>query len=144
MIPGAASSPSGLAPALDTVRLGLHILAATVWVGGQIVMLGLVPEARRLTSDAPKRLANAFARLSWPAFVVLVGTGVWNVTTFTFAHQSTAWKVVLWIKLGVVALAGGGALLHSRSRSRVGLAIWGSIGGAASIAALFLGVLLSD
>ena len=31
-----------LAPAIDTIRLTLHVLAATVWVGGQIVMTGLV------------------------------------------------------------------------------------------------------
>lgn len=143
MIAAAANTPSGLAPALDTVRLGLHILAATVWVGGQIVVLGLVPEARRLSSEAPKALANAFARLSWPAFVVLVGTGVWNVSTFTLSVQPTSWKVVLWVKIAVVALAGLGALLHSRSTSRAGLAVWGSVAGTASVAALFLGVLLS-
>src|SRR6516162_10070094 len=42
-----------LAPALDTVRLTLHVLAATVWVGGQIVMMGLVGPARGLGGDAP-------------------------------------------------------------------------------------------
>ena len=37
-----------LAPALDTVRLTLHVLAAAVWVGGQIVMTGLVGPALSL------------------------------------------------------------------------------------------------
>ena len=40
-----------LAPALDTIRLTLHVLAATVWVGGQIVMTGLVGPARGLGAD---------------------------------------------------------------------------------------------
>jgi len=29
-------------------RLFLHILAASVWVGGQIVMAGILPTTRRL------------------------------------------------------------------------------------------------
>ena len=31
-----------LSPTVDTVRLFLHVLAASVWVGGQIVLAGLV------------------------------------------------------------------------------------------------------
>jgi len=137
------ASVSGLAPALTALRLGLHVLAATVWVGGQVVMIGLVPTARRLRADAPRALANAFARLSWPAFALLVVTGFWNVATFHLADQSTVWKVVLGVKICVVALAGVAALLHSRATSTAGLAVWGSIAGVSSVAALFMGVLLA-
>jgi hypothetical protein len=106
-------------------------------------MLGLVPTARRFGTDAPRALANAFARLSWPAYAVLVVTGVWNVSTFHFADQTTAWKIVLFVKIAVVAVAGLAALLHSRARTRTGLATWGSIAGLASVVALFLGILLA-
>lgn len=132
-----------LAPALDTVRLGLHILAATVWVGGQVVMLGMVPTARQLQPEAPRALARAFARLSWPAYAVLVGTGFWNVSTFHWSAQTTAWRVVLVVKIAVVALAGLAAFLHGRATSRAGLAWWGSVAGLSSIVALFMGVLLA-
>lgn len=134
---------SGLAPALTAVRLGLHVLAAAVWVGGQVVMAGLVPTARRLESGAAATLARAFARLSWPAFAVVVVTGVWNVTTFDFSHQTTAWKVVLGAKIAVVAVAGLAAFLHGRATTRAGLAAWGSVAGVCSVAALFMGVLLA-
>lgn len=137
------ATAQGLAPALTTLRLGLHVLAAAVWVGGQIVMAGLVPVARRLESGAPKVLAQAFARLSWPAFVVVVATGFWNVSTFHFADQTTAWKVVLGVKIAIVALAGVAAFLHSRATTKAGLAAWGSVAGVCSIAALFMGVLLA-
>jgi uncharacterized membrane protein len=137
------ATAQGLAPALTTVRLGLHVLAAAVWVGGQIVMAGLVPVARRLESGAPKALAQAFARLSWPAFVVVVATGFWNVSTFHFADQTTAWKAVLGVKIAIVALAGVAAFLHSRATTKAGLAAWGSVAGVCSIAALFMGVLLA-
>lgn len=136
-------SVSGTATAVEVVRLGLHVLAATVWVGGQIVMLGLVPVARSLGGDAPKRLAQAFARLAWPAYALLWITGFWNISTFTFKDQSTAWKAVLGVKVAVVALAGVATLLHSRSRSRTALAVWGSVAGVASIAALFMGIALA-
>jgi putative copper export protein len=139
----AAAALSGLAPALTAIRLGLHVLAATVWVGGQIVMVGLLPTARRLEEGAAKALAGAFARLSWPAFALLVLTGFWNVSTFHFADQTTAWKALLGVKIGVVALAGLAALLHSRATTKAGLAAWGSIAGVASVAALFMGVLLA-
>jgi putative copper export protein len=132
-----------LASGLDTLRLTLHVLAATVWVGGQIVLAGLVGPSRRLGVEAPKELARAFARMAWPAYAVLVLTGFWNFSTFTWSDQTTAWRTVLIAKIVVVALAGLGALLHQRATSKAQLAIWGSVAGTASIAALVMGILLA-
>jgi putative copper export protein len=132
-----------LASGVDTVRLTLHVLAASVWVGGQLVMMGLVGPARGLGGDAPKVLARAFARLAWPAYAVLVVTGFWNISTFTWSQQSTAWKTVLIVKIVVVVLAGLGAFLHQRATSRAQLALWGSVAGTASVAALVMGILLA-
>jgi putative copper export protein len=133
---------AALASATSTVRLTLHVLAAAVWVGGQFVVAGLLPTLRSLGPEAPRRVARAFARLQWPAYAVLLATGVWNVTA-THQGQPTAWDVVLGFKVGVVALAGVAALLHQRSRSRAGLAAWGAVAALASIAAVVLGVLLA-
>src|ERR1700679_2247296 len=132
-----------LAPGLDTLRLTLHLLAASIWVGGQIVMMGLVGPARSLGPGAPNVLAGAFARLAWPAYAVLVITGFWNISTFQWADQSTAWKAVLIAKIVVVAAAGVGSLLHARATSRPAVAVWGSVAGLASVAALVMGVLLA-
>jgi putative copper export protein len=132
-----------LASGVDTVRLTLHVLAASVWVGGQLVMMGLVGPARGLGGDAPKVLARAFARLAWPAYAVLVVTGFWNISTFTWSDQTTAWKAVLVAKIVVVALAGLGAALHQRATSKAQLALWGSVAGTASVAALVMGILLA-
>jgi putative copper export protein len=132
-----------LASGLDTLRLTLHVLAASVWVGGQIVLMGLVGPSRSLGPEAPRTLARAFARLAWPAYAVLVVTGFWNVSTFHWAEQSSAWKAVLIVKIVVVAAAGVGAFLHGRATSRRALAVWGSVSGLASVAALVLGVLLA-
>ena len=63
----------------DTVRLFLHVLAATVWVGGQLTLAALVPALRGLGAEVPKAAARRFNQVAWPAFAVLVATGVWNV-----------------------------------------------------------------
>ena len=132
-----------LAPGLDTLRLTLHVLAASIWVGGQIVMVGLVGPARRAGPEVPAALARAFARLAWPAYAVLVVTGFWNLSTFHWADQTAAWKAVLIAKIVVVAAAGVGSLLHTRATSRAAMALWGSVAGLASVAALAMGVLLA-
>lgn len=131
-----------LAPGLDGFRLTLHVLAATVWVGGQITVAGLVPTARALSPEAPRRVAGAFARLSWPAYAVLVATGFWNVAAVS-KGQPSAWKMVLGVKIAVVALAGISAWLHGASRSKAGLAVWGAVASLSSLAALTMGVFLA-
>jgi putative copper export protein len=138
-----AGSSQSLASGLDTLRLSLHVLAATVWVGGQIVMTGLVGPARTIGGDAPKVLARAFARMAWPAFLVLVATGIWNITAVHYSSQSSAWKAVLMAKILVVILAGVATGLHQRATTKGQLALWGSVGGTASVAALVMGVLLA-
>jgi putative copper export protein len=132
-----------LAPALDTVRLTLHVLAAAVWVGGQIVMTGLVGPARGLGGDATKTLARAFARMAWPAFLVLILTGIWNITAVHASSATSAWKAVLMAKIVIVLIAGVAVGLHQRATSKAQLALWGSVGGLASVTALVMGILLA-
>jgi putative copper export protein len=136
------SFPAELAPAIDGIRLSLHVLAASVWVGGQITVAGLLPTARQLGADAPRRVARAFSSLSWPAYAVLVATGIWNVAA-VHAGQPSAWQVTLGVKIAVVVLAGLSAWLHGRARSRTPLAVWGAIASLSSLAALVLGVFLA-
>ena len=51
-----------LAVSWATVRLFLHVLAAAVWVGGQLILAAIVPVLRRFGSDA---LAATARRLTW-------------------------------------------------------------------------------
>jgi putative copper export protein len=138
----AAAAPS-LAPGLDGFRLIIHLLAATIWVGGQFTVAGLLPTIRGLGVDAPKKVARAFGRLLWPAYAVLIITGFWNISAVDAKHASSTWNVVLGIKIGVVVLAGLAVFLHQRSTSKVALAVWGTIGALASVVALCLGVFLA-
>ena len=132
-----------LSSAVDGIRLALHVLAASIWVGGQFTLAGLLPTARGIGGDAPTRLARALSVLLWPAFAVLVLTGFWNISTITFSSQSTAWKTVLIIKLVMVVIAGVGVYLIQRSTTKRQSALWSSVGGTASVAALVMGVFLA-
>lgn len=132
-----------LSDSIGGIRLILHVTAAAIWVGGQFTVAGLLPTIRGLGEDAPKKVARAFGRLLWPAYALLVVTGFWNIAALTVKDASSAWKAVLIVKIVVVAIAGVAVFLHQRSTSKVGLAVWGSIGGVASVAALCLGVFLA-
>ena len=131
-----------LASALDGIRLSIHVLAAAIWVGGQFTLAGLVPTLRGAGNGVANLAAKAFARMSWPAYAVLVLTGFWNVATIQTAQTSTAWKVVLGVKLAVVALSGLSAWLHTRAKTPAQNAVWGAISGTSAAAAMILGVFL--
>lgn len=124
-----------------TVRVFLHVVAATVWVGGQLTLAGLVPGLRDLGPVAPRAVARRFNRIAWPAYGVLVATGVWNVVALSPDWGSAHGRTIM-VKIGVVAASGISALLHSRATSRRGLAFFGAASGLAALAALFLGVQL--
>jgi putative copper export protein len=126
----------------DTVRLFLHVLAATVWVGGQITLAALVPVLRRLGAEIPRAAARRFNQIAWPAFGVLILTGIWNVIAVR-SQITGSYEVTLVVKLVVVAISGVTAALHARARSTLGLAVFGALTGASALAALFLGILLA-
>jgi putative copper export protein len=127
----------------DTVRLFLHVIAATVWVGGQLTLAGLVPTVRTLGPDAPRTVARRFNRIAWPAFAVLVLTGLWNLTEVQFGDRTTEYQVTLFVKLVVVAVSGVSAALHTRATSKAGLAVGGALSGLSALAAVFLGIQLA-
>ena len=131
-----------LAVSWDTIRLFLHVLAATVWVGGQLTLAGLVPGLRALGPDAPKTVARQFNRIAWPAFAVLFVTGLWNLSETHVGNQSSAWIATLFAKLVVVALSGISADLHIRAATKQALAVWGALSGLSALLALFYGVQL--
>jgi putative copper export protein len=122
--------------------LFLHVTAATVWVGGQLTLAGLVPGLRRISVDAPRAAARRFNTIAWCAFAVLIGTGIWNVVA-VHPDWSSRYGTTLIVKLGVVALSGLAAALHAQARSRRNLAVLGALSGVTALAALFLGVLLA-
>jgi putative copper export protein len=126
----------------DTIRLFLHVLAATVWVGGQITLAALVPVLRRLGMEIPRAAARRFNQVAWPAFAVLVVTGIWNIAA-VHAQIHGAYETTLVVKLIAVAISGVTAMMHARARNPRWIAVFGALTGLSALAALFLGVLLA-
>lgn len=127
----------------ETIRLFIHVLAATIWVGGQLVLAGLVPGLRALNPEAPKFAARRFNRMAWAAYGILILTGAWNIAAEHAFDRSNAYMMTLMIKITVVLLSGLAAFAHSISRSKKGLAIWGAVSGLSALAALFFGIMLA-
>lgn len=126
---------------LETVRLFLHVLAATVWVGGQVTLAALVPALRAAGADVPRAAANAFNRVAWPAFGVLVLTGIWNVVAE--GDKGAAYQHTLWLKYGLVLASGVTAYVHAKAASRVMMAVFGALTGVTAVATLFVGIMLA-
>jgi len=133
-----------LAVSLDTIRLFLHVLAATIWVGGQLVLAALVPVLRKFGAEVPRAAASRFNQVAWVAFAVLIITGAWNIVAVRgdISHDP-GYRTTLIVKLVVVAISGLTAWLHARSNTPRGLAVFGALTGISALAALFLGVLLA-
>jgi putative copper export protein len=131
-----------LAVGWTTIRLFLHVLAATVWVGGQITLAALVPALRRAAPGLTALAARRFNQVAWPAFAVLVLTGIWNVLAVR-PQITGSYRTTLIVKLIVVLVSGLTAALHARARRPAALAVFGALTGLSALAALFLGVLLA-
>lgn len=127
----------------DTVRLFLHVIAATIWVGGQLVLAGLLPTVRSLDPDGPRLVARAYNRLAWPALAVLVATGVWNTFAIDVSEQSTAYHATFGIKMTCVLVSAVGAVLHIMAGGRKPLlAAGGAMSSLGAVGALFFAMVL--
>jgi putative copper export protein len=131
-----------LAVSWTTIRLFLHVLAATIWVGGQLTLAALVPAVRGLGRQVTVSAARRLNRIAWPAFAVLVATGVWNVVAESDKDHGR-YRTTLAIKLVAVAVSGVTAFVHARARGTAALAVFGALAGVSALVALFLGILLA-
>lgn len=119
---------------LETFRVFLHVVAASVWVGGQISFTWLMPATRDLDSEAVSRLIRSFTLMAWPAYGLAVVTGLWSVLVIPLTEIP---HPEIEVKLLVVTVSGFGALIAGLSRGNAALVSIGSAAaslfGAASI-----------
>jgi putative copper export protein len=112
---------------LSTIRVFVHVLAATVWVGGQLVLGGLMPAVRELGTDAPRRIAKRFGMIAWPAYVVLLFTGLWNAYAIEISDYPASSKWWFGFKMTCFLITGAGAALHSLVKKKWALALGGAL-----------------
>jgi putative copper export protein len=130
---------------LDVIRLTLHVLAAAIWVGGQIVLAVQVGPLRKAAPDGIPPAARAFAWVAWPAFAVLVLTGIWNLQAsgrMSPGGMAGGYGATLTVKMVLVVLSGLGAALHTLAKRPVLKGIWGTVGLVAALGAVLFGVSL--
>lgn len=107
----------------DEVLLWIHIVAASVWVGGLITLGALVAALRRGGAGRPllQAMARRFGVVSWTAMAVAVATGLWQVSRLNIPWSDNR----LELKVGLVVLAAGLALLHQLTAKRTSPAVRG-------------------
>jgi len=90
---------------LEVVFVVIHVLAATVWVGGTIALTFIaVPAIRMLTGEprqvAMRTLGRRWRPIGWTALVVLVATGV-PLASHVLPGSDAGAKTVFGIKVGI-------------------------------------------
>ena len=132
-----------ISPTIDSLRIYLHILAVTVWVGGQFVLAGIVPSLRRETPNALPVVAKGFAKVAWPAMILIVFTGAWGLGTIDVTQQSSSYMVTFSLKMLMVGIAIIATVIHSAGTSKLAKALGGAMGLLASLLAAYAGILLA-
>ncbi len=99
----------------------IHLLAAAIWTGGLITLGALVPALRKAGADRPmlQAVARRFARLTWGALIIAVGTGIWQVNEIGLPWSDDTLNVKLTLVGLVFALALGHQLTARRSSTAV-------------------------
>lgn len=123
-----------------TIRVFIHVFAGTIWVGGQVVMGGLVPSLREIGPDAPRKVARRFAMIAWPAYVVLLFTGIWNALAIDLEAYPDSAKAWFGFKMTCFLITGGGAALHSLVKKKWALAIGGAAAALGAVGTLLAAV----
>jgi uncharacterized membrane protein len=103
---------------LDVVFTAIHVLAASVWVGGTVLLVFVaVPQAQKLTgtarADALRALGRGWRLFGWSAMAVAIASGLYLAAADgAFDDASTRFDSVFVLKLVLVGLLVTGALLH--------------------------------
>jgi copper resistance protein D len=103
---------------MDVVFLALHVLAASIWVGGTVILVFVaVPYARTLPGDTRAQALRALGRgwrlFGWSAMAVAVVSGVQLAAADgAFDDAGGEFEAVLVAKIGAVGLLIAGAFLH--------------------------------
>ena len=127
----------------EDFRIILNVLSVSVWLGGQIVMSAIIPMVRKTNPEALSAISRGFARVAWPFFGLAVFTGIWNLTAISSSSTTTGWQALLGIKMLLVLLAGGAALIHQNTKNPAVAAVSAVMTLGASLVALSIGVALS-
>ena len=132
-----------ISPTLNSLRIFLHLVAVAVWIGGQIVLAGIVPTLRVAAPEVLQKVAQAFARIAWPAMIMIVFTGAWGLSTVDAADSGTKYMTTFAVKMLLVFVAVAATVIHSQGSSKAAKAIGGALGLLGALLAAYAGILLA-
>ena len=132
-----------LSPDADTLRLFLHVLGATLWVGGQLVLAPMIPALRAVSPDAPKAAARRFGPVAGAGYLILLFSGIWNTMEVDFDARSSAYGATFGLKMTLFLISGVGAAVHIVAKKPAIKGAFAAVGTLSAVGALFLGILLT-
>lgn len=104
-----------------------HLLGASIWLGGMIVMGALVPSLRRAGASREhiRAAARQFGRVSWVGMGLTVAAGLIAVVIEPDLMELPGFNA----KVGLVVIAAGLALWHQIGASRQSPRVRGALQG---------------
>jgi uncharacterized membrane protein len=100
-------------PVEDSLITWVHLLSASIWVGGSIFIgIVLVPMLKTLANSSAERtmlmikIGRRFNKIALPALIVLVATGIYKAQLFLASPNTlldSNYGIVLVIKIIVIA-----------------------------------------
>jgi putative copper export protein len=114
---------------LDGVVRWVHLVSASVWVGGLITLGALVAGVRRAGAgrEILRAMARQFGRISWTAIAAAVVTGVVQLSRLKGTGRIES--VALFIKLILVGVAISLTLFHQITAKHSSPAVRGAVQG---------------
>lgn len=110
------------------IRMFLHLLGASVWLGGIVTLGGSKGQGR-------------MHKFVWPAFLLLLITGAWSILDRA-PGASSPYLVTLAVKLAAVVVSGAGLGFAAMAHSRTVKSVWTTVALVSAVASMYLGVLL--
>jgi len=125
---------------LDDFIRWLHVLAASVWVGGMLTVAALIPLLRKSGVERPviQAVARRFGAVAWMAISVSAVTGVVQLSRLGIEVRG---NTVLMAKLALVGLSIGLTFVHQEIARSVSPAMRGAM--EALLMLLALGILFA-
>ncbi len=111
---------------LDTLIRWLHVLAASVWVGGMLTVAALVPLLRKSGVERPviQAAARRFGAVAWMALSVSAVTGVVQLSRLDIEVRG---NTTLMVKLALIGLSVGLTFVHQEVARDVSPAMRGAM-----------------
>jgi putative copper export protein len=103
----------------------VHLVAASIWTGGLIVLAAVIFTLRKqgVPRETLQAVARQFGRVSWPAMLIAVGTGLYQVVLL---HMPWVYGK-LHMKMGLVGLTIIISVVHQLTAKRSKPAVRGIV-----------------